>query len=144
MRERGVALPVAIFALVVIGVLVATAFHVAHLEQRTGRSSVYAAQALNAAEAGVALVLAEWASYPGLGTMAAGDSVTLAITALGDRATFQPAVVRLTDDLYLIRSEGTRRDAAGNPLAQRLVATLARTAPGGVAPLAQRGWVSGY
>ena len=50
--ERGMALAVAIFALVVIGALVAGAFYAGNLEQRTGRNSVYAAEAAQAAESG--------------------------------------------------------------------------------------------
>ena len=41
--ERGMALAVAIFALVVVGALVAGAFFAGNLEQRTGRNAVYAA-----------------------------------------------------------------------------------------------------
>jgi hypothetical protein len=52
--------------------------------------------------------------------------------------------VRLTDGLYLIRSQGTRTDAAGNVLAQRSVATLARMTAEGAAPLVQRSWVQMY
>ena len=51
--ERGMALAVAIFALIVIGALVAGAFFAGHLEQRTGRNTLYAAQAADAAEIGV-------------------------------------------------------------------------------------------
>ena len=50
--ERGMALAVAIFALVVIGALVAGAFYASTLEQRTGRNSMYAAEAAQAAETG--------------------------------------------------------------------------------------------
>ncbi len=138
------ALAAAIFALVVIGALVAMTFQVAHLELRTGRNSVYLVQALEAAEAGPAVVLAEWEAHPEIGALAVGESVTLADTRLGGRAAFQPTVLRLTDALYLIRSEGTSMDAAGNVLARRLVSTLARAASGGVAPLAQRSWLQGY
>ena len=55
--RRGMALAVAIFALVVVGALVAGAFFAGHLEQRTGRNTVYAAQATDAAEAGLANVV---------------------------------------------------------------------------------------
>ena len=48
-NERGMALAVAIFALVVIGALVAGAFYASTLEQRTGRNSMYAAEAAQAA-----------------------------------------------------------------------------------------------
>ena len=43
--ERGIALAVAIFALVVIGALVAGTFYAGRLEQQTGRNTFTAAQA---------------------------------------------------------------------------------------------------
>ena len=138
------ALAVAIFVLALVGALVAAAFQIGLLEQRIGRNSVYAAQAAYAAEAGAAMVLADWERYPEIGALAVTDSVTLASAGLGGRVAFQPTVVRLTDGLYLIRSQGTRTDAAGNVLAQRSVATLARTTAEGAAPLAQRSWVQVY
>jgi Tfp pilus assembly protein PilX len=144
MKERGIALLVAIFALAVVGALVAAAFQIGLLEQRIGRNSVYAAEAAEAAEAGAALVLADWEAYPDIGALAVAESVTLARTRLGDHVDFQPTLVRLTDGLYLVRSQGTRTDAAGNVLAQRSVATLARTTAEGVVPLDQRSWVQVY
>ena len=42
--ERGIALAVAIFALVVIGALVAGAFYAGRIEQQTGRNTFTAAQ----------------------------------------------------------------------------------------------------
>jgi hypothetical protein len=47
--ERGIALAVAIFALVVIGALVAGTFFVGRLEQQTGQNTFYVAQAAGAA-----------------------------------------------------------------------------------------------
>ena len=123
--RRGMALAVAIFALVVVGALVAGAFFAGHLEQRTGRNTVYAAQATDAAEAGLANVVGSWDAL-GLGNVAINDSSVLATTSLGGRHYYQGTVVRVADGMYMIRSLGIRRDAAGNPLAQRLVATLAR------------------
>src|SRR5919106_4115811 len=51
--ERGIALAVAVFALVVIGALVAGTFFAGRLEQQTGRNTFMAAQAAEAAEAGL-------------------------------------------------------------------------------------------
>src|SRR5882724_10031595 len=62
-NERGMALAVAIFALVVIGALVAGAFYASTLEQRTGRNSMFAAEAAQAAETGPMAVLANWDAY---------------------------------------------------------------------------------
>jgi hypothetical protein len=138
------ALPVALFALIIVGALVAVAFQVAHLEQRAGRSSLDAAQALEAAEAGLALVLGEWEAFPQLGALAVNDSVALPNTALGPRAAFQPTVLRLTDGMLLIRSHGVRTDAAGTVLAQRVVGALARVEDGAVVPVLQRNWIQLY
>jgi len=123
--ERGMALAVAIFALVVIGALVAGAFFAGDQEQRTARSTMYAAAAADAAEAGTAEVMADWDQF-NLNSILEGDSLVLPTTQLAGRAAYTPTVRRLNADLFLIRSLGTRRDAGGNVLAQRAVGTLAR------------------
>ena len=51
--ERGIALAVAVFALVVIGALVAGTFFAGRLEQQTGRNTLHGGQAAEAAEAGL-------------------------------------------------------------------------------------------
>ena len=51
--ERGIALALAIFALVVIGALVAANFFVGRLEQQSGQNSLYARQAAEGAESGL-------------------------------------------------------------------------------------------
>ena len=51
--ERGIALAVAVFALVVIGALVAGTFFAGRLEQQTGQNTMFATQAGEAAEAGL-------------------------------------------------------------------------------------------
>jgi hypothetical protein len=119
------ALAVAIFALVVIGALVAGAFYAGHLEQRTGRSTMYASAAADAAEAGAAEVLAEWDKFS-LNNLATGESVILPTTTLPGHTAYTPTVKRLNEDLFLIHSLGTRTGAPGAVLAQRTVGTLAR------------------
>ena len=123
--RRGMALAVAIFALVVVGALVAGAFFAGHLEQRTGRNTVYAAQAADAAEGGLATMMGNWDGL-NLGAVAIGDSSVMATTSLGGRNYYQGTMIRVADGLYVLRSTGIRRDASGNTLSQRLVATLAR------------------
>ena len=80
--ERGMALAVAIFALVVIGALVAGAFFAGQMEQRTGRNTLYAAEAAQAAEAGATTILADWDQF-NLNNIVVGDSTVLATTSLG-------------------------------------------------------------
>jgi hypothetical protein len=131
--ERGMALALAIFALVVVGALVATAFVAGHLEQRTGRSTLYAAQAADAAEAGAAQTLAEW-DVLGLNSVGVGASVTMPRVTIGGRSAYTPTVSRLNDQLFLIRSLGTRTDANGGTLARRTVGMVARLASLGTGP----------
>jgi hypothetical protein len=124
--ERGMALAVAIFALVVVGALVAGAFFAGNLEQATGRNSVYAAEAADAAEAGAANVLADWDQF-NLNNIANGESVSVPLGAsLGARVNVTPTVTRLNDDLFLVKTLATRTTPGGTILAQRTVATMAR------------------
>jgi len=125
--ERGMALAVAIFALVVIGALVAGAFYAGTLEQRTGRNTLYGAEAAQAAEAGPMTVLSNWDQYS-LNNLAVGGSTALGTGYLTGRTDvkYSNTVTRLNNELFLLTSLGSRTDAAGSELAQRTVATLAR------------------
>ena len=58
--ERGVALAVAVLALVVIGALVAGSFYAGRIEQQSGENTLYAAQAFEAAEAGAGTAISNW------------------------------------------------------------------------------------
>jgi hypothetical protein len=53
-------------------------------------------------------------------------------------------VWRLTEHLYLIRSEGIRVDAAGRVLARRAVALVGRRDGATLVPLRQRSWLHVY
>ncbi len=126
-NERGMALAVAIFALIVIGALVAMAFYSGQQEQRTGRSSMYAAQAADAAEAGSAVILGNWDQYA-LNNLAVGATVTEDSVKIGGagHSWYRQTVRRLNDELFLVQSLGSRTDADGQVLAQRTVGTIAR------------------
>lgn len=122
--ERGMAMAVAIFALVVVGALVAGAFFAGNLEQRTGRNSIYAAEAADAAESGTASVFATW--DPLLNGLAVGDSLSEPMqTSMGAHVSVTPKVFRLNNELYLVRSIGLRT-GGGSVLAQRTVLALGR------------------
>jgi hypothetical protein len=121
--ERGIALAVAVFALVVIGALVAGIFFAGRLEQKSGQSSVYLAQASEAAETGLAdVVVPDWA-YSG---QIVGETTTLSEVSLGGNVFVRPSVTRLNPELFLVRAVGERRDAGGNVLASRVVGSLVR------------------
>ena len=141
------ALPLALFALVVIGTLVAAGFAGAVLEQRVGRNTLYAVQAAGAAEAGIAAVVAGWESH-GFGALLPGQSAVLAPVQLAGGTTYEPAVHRLNPQLFEVRVVGNRLDADGGILARRELALILRRAdslvPGAptIAPLANRAWSS--
>jgi hypothetical protein len=141
--ERGIALVMALFALVVIGALVSGSFLAGLLEQQSGQNSMFAAQALAAAEAGLDEVVVST------------DPAALEALPIGipfDLGPFESQnsagqVIRLTGTLFLVRCTGTRRDAQGNPLATRSLGLLVRILPAdGALParlsaVTERGWV---
>ena len=142
-NERGIALAVALFALVVIAALVSGSFLAGRLEQQSGQNSMFAAQALAVTEAGLddVLVNTDPSVLEALPVGAALD--------LGRLATENAAgqVIRLTSALFLVRCTGTRTDADGRPLATRSLGLLVRVLPAaGAAParlsaVRERAWV---
>lgn len=125
--ERGIALAVAIFALVIIGALVGGTFFAGKLEQRGGLNSAFAAEAFEAAEAGVQTAIVNWDPTVG-GAGAVGADVALGTATLGASASASYTVTstKLNDAVYLLRSEG-QRTGPGGVLARRLIGTLVRT-----------------
>jgi hypothetical protein len=140
------ALPLALIALVIIGAMVAGAFASALLEQRIGRNTLYAVQAASAAEAGAVAVVGEWDGH-GLGLLAPGDSAVLPTAPLPGHTAYAPTVLRLNDELFLVRVAGIRSDADGGALARREVGLFVRVADGAIPgappvwPLRNRAWV---
>ena len=123
--ERGIALAVAIFALVIIGALVGGTFFAGKLEQRGGLNSAFAAEAFEAAEAGVQTAIVNWDPAVG-GAGAIGADVALGTTSIGGTASYTVTATKLNDAVYLVRSEG-QRNGPGGVLARRLIGTLVRT-----------------
>ncbi len=127
--ERGIALAVAVFALVVIGALVAGTFFAGRLEQQTGRNTFMAAQAAEAAEAGLnsAITLQ---TATGMLDMQINSSplggTLLPDLAVGNHVTATRRINRLTENVFLVRSLGRRTNAAGGELAARSLGQLIR------------------
>jgi hypothetical protein len=123
-NERGIALAMAVFALVVIGAIVAGTVFAGRLEQRGGQNTIYAGQAFEAADAAVGAAVAGWqSSWNG---MAVGDSLDLGTTSLGGNVSNSAMLVRVNDVTFLIRADGWAEDGSGNVLAERALATLAK------------------
>ena len=104
-NERGIALVVAIVALVVVGAIVAGTFFISTTEQRTSLNVVQTTQALEAAEAGLSNAIAGWTSV----SYTPRTDVTFPVSAAlpGSNATYQVTVSPLNTTLLLIRSTGT-------------------------------------
>ncbi len=126
-NERGVALAVAIFAIVIIGMLVAGVFYASFLEQRTGENTLYAQQAFEAAEGGMAAVMNNWdqAAY---GVFPVDTPQVLTAVTVG-RTRYTPIITRLNSQLFLVAARGEQFDGGGAVLSRRMLGTLARLAP---------------
>lgn len=126
-NERGMALAVAIFALVVIGALVAGTFFAGRLEQSSGQATVYAAQAADAGEAGLSDAISGLNATT-LGAMAIGSTTDLGTLSLpaAPRVSATRSVHRLTTSLFMVEALGTRWNGAGATLADRRLGTLIR------------------
>jgi hypothetical protein len=152
-NERGVALVAAIFALAIIGALVASGFFAGQLEQQSGRSALFAAQAREAAEAGLIEAAAAVPAEALSGLAVGGLPLDLGTTVIGEGVTARSQVERLTNRLFLIRADGQRQGADGTELATRSLGLLVHVIPPVIAEpansvavtrLPERGWVHLY
>jgi hypothetical protein len=122
--ERGIALAIAIFALVIIATLVAGVFFMARLEQRSGSNALWSTQAQEAADAGLNAVVANWPSA--INGAPLGVPQALATTVLGGNIRYTPAVTKMSDQIFLVQSRGERTDAAGGVLSGVTVGRIVR------------------
>jgi hypothetical protein len=103
---------------------VAGSFFAGWMEQQSGQNLFFAAQAREAAEAGLArsaLDPTRLASLP-----IGAPSQDLGVAAVGEGTRVHTSVSRLTSDLFLLRARGFRLDAAGAALATRTLGLLLR------------------
>jgi hypothetical protein len=104
-RRSGFALPVAVFAIVIIGALVAGAFFASTQEFRIGTNTLQQTRALGAAEFGLNETHANWNSAWN-NTMQRGQVRTLT-PATSDGSVATVRVTRLNDQAFLVASEGS-------------------------------------
>lgn len=145
--RRGIALAVAIFALVIMTALVAGSFFAGRLEQESGRNTLFAGQAAEAAEAGLVEALGAISASSLVALPVGGVPLNLEAMTFAAGFRVERQVSRLTSTLFLVRSFAARLDASGADLAVRAVGLLLRLVPDPlegpptVAPLGQRSWV---
>jgi Tfp pilus assembly protein PilX len=119
--DRGFALAISIFALVIIAALIVGAFFAARQEMRLGINSRTSVRALGAAEAGLNTTVANWQT----GTwnmLSVGDSAAFSGTLASNGGSYAGWVRRLNTQLFLIRSTG----ADPQTLVQRTLAAFTR------------------
>ena len=145
-NEGGVALAAVVFALAVIGALVASLFFAGRLEQQSGHNVFFAAQAREAADAGLVQALSALDAAALESLVPGGVPLALGTVAVAERITVQSQVSRLTGNLYLLRAQGTRHDAAGVALAVKSLGLLVQLAGTPLEParLAERAWMRLY
>jgi hypothetical protein len=125
LNEQGFALAVSIFALVIVGALVAGAFFVGMQEQRVGRNSIKLSQALAAADAGAYTQIANWNALS-YNQMAFGAKTSFGPTWLpNSNGWYRGNIRRMNKLLFLIESEGFSRDSS----ARQRVGVLTRLRP---------------
>ncbi|MDH4348611.1 MAG: hypothetical protein OEW17_07375, partial [Gemmatimonadota bacterium] len=119
------ALPLALFALVITSAMMMGVFYVGRLEQRMGGGSVRKLQAFEAAEAGAARVLNNWTAG-NYNNMAVGASSTIALdsTGLGGGTSYTASVYKMSNTKYLIQSNGQLRLGGGRVAARQRVVRL--------------------
>jgi hypothetical protein len=103
-RRSGFALPVAVFAIVIIGALVAGAFFASTQEFRIGSNTIQQTRALGAAEFGLNQTQANWNGSWNT-TMQRGEVRTVTPTT-SDGSVATVRVTRLNDQAFLVASEG--------------------------------------
>ena len=119
---RGLALAASVFALAIIGALVAVAFFAARQELRVGLNSRASLRSLAAAEAGLDAAITD-VSGGMPDSMAVGDSTVFSGSlGSGTAGAYNGTLVRLNSELFLIRAVGS--DPTGS--ARRRLAVLVR------------------
>lgn len=110
-NERGMALGLAVVALVVIGGLVAAALTVGVPEQRGGRNAIKLDQAFVAAQEGVQLQVANWKAGHAYNRMAVNDSASFGGMLPKSSGWYRGKVRKLSTSLFLVESEGFSADS---------------------------------
>jgi hypothetical protein len=127
--ERGIALVIALLAIIVIGALVIGTFFAGRMEMQSGRNALYTGQATEVAETGLTDAFASWNSTWnkfGIGA----DSVLPTVYPLSDNSLRYTNIVRfMRGGMFLVTSRGEKIDRSGRILATRLLARIGKLVP---------------
>lgn len=129
--RRGIALPAAVLALVVVGALIAGVFFIARVEQLSAVNTVGSAQAAQTAEAGLASVVGGAAGPYRTLAVGATSAPVVQVLAGSPLDRYTVTVTKLSDDnRYIVESLGERLDGAGTVVGSRRVMQLVRIVGG--------------
>jgi hypothetical protein len=124
--ERGIALALALLAMVVIGALVAGTVYIGRLEMTAGRNTVASLKAAEVAEAGLTDAFlnwdTNWNSLTSLETAVAGPTTPSGVAGVH----YSQKVTRLGGNLFMVEATGERVGPTGLVLASRKLGRLAR------------------
>ena len=144
--DRGFGLIVVVVALAILGGLTLGAFGAARQELGNAVYGGFAAQAFEAAEAGLAAAGSVAAASAGAAPMVPRSGPEMASARIRYRTT----IVRLNETLLFLTAVGERRDGGGEVLARRVLGVVGKLlpesggAPARFEPLQARGWMQLY
>jgi hypothetical protein len=148
--ENGIALALAVFALVIIGAMVAGSFLVGLLEQQSGRSILLTAESSELAQGELWQVVLETSGASLLALPVGGAALDLGPGAPHAGLRVQRKVSRLADNLFLIECRATRLGGNSAHLAAGAAGLLTRLVPDSASgsqillPIGQRAWLQLY
>lgn len=144
-NREGMALAMALFAIVVIGALIAGAFFASTQDFRVGTNSLVAQRAFSAAEFGLNKTMAEWDTKLNLG-IKTGKDTTFAFS-FADGGASAVRITRLNQYTYWVVSEGNAGRDTPVETRRRTSAVLRLAYPavkvGGALTLAGGGYIRG-
>jgi len=116
--ERGMALAVAIFALVVAGALIAGAFFAGNQEQRVGQNTLRVQQSFGAGEEALNEIVANWqpGTYNKIGIYPSDSFIVTSQPTAGGTGTYGGVIRKLNNYLYQVDLTGRDNASASGAL----------------------------
>ena len=116
--ERGMALAVAIFALVVAGALIAGAFFAGNQEQRVGQNTLRVQQSFGAGEEALNEIVANWQpqTYNRIGIYPSDSFIVTSQPTAGGTGSYGGVIRKLNNYLYQVDVTGRDRASAAGQL----------------------------
>jgi hypothetical protein len=137
--ERGVILPLVLFALAVLGALLGTLLTAAQMERAGGDAGLYASQAFAAAESGTVIRMAAGRGGS-VDSLPPGATFGYPSESLGEGIYHTDSLTRIGGPIYLLRVAGERRNGEGRTLARFEQGVLVRAKGANFGALSERSW----